>query len=268
MTATDMRGHRLSGATPAALAAYEDGLRQLSLYAGDPLAAAEAALAASPELVMAHALKAWLHLLGTEPAGVPVARAALEAAHAASGQRPGAAAICIAIGASGRRALAHGLARAGGPDHRLSARPARAAGRPPDRLLPRRRAHAARPHRARAAGVVARRARLSRRARHAGLRPRGDRRTMRAAERRGRAAVELEPRDGWAQHAVAHVLEMQGRHRDGIAWMRGNSRRTGRARASSPCTTGGTSRSITSISARSTRCSRCSTGRSSARARA
>ena len=89
-----------------------------------------------------------------------------------------------------------------------------------------------------------------------------------AAERAGRRAVELEPRDGWAQHAVAHVMEMQGRQRDGIAWMRGNMPTAGRARASSPCTTGGTSRSIISISARSTRCSRCSTGRSTARARA
>jgi hypothetical protein len=42
------------------------------------------------------------------------------------------------------------------------------------------------------------------------------------AEGAGRRAVELEPRDGWAQHAVAHVLEMQGRQHDGIAWMRAN----------------------------------------------
>jgi hypothetical protein len=34
--------------------------------------------------------------------------------------------------------------------------------------------------------------------------------------------VELQPRDGWGQHAVAHVMEMQGRRRDGIAWMRAN----------------------------------------------
>ena len=42
------------------------------------------------------------------------------------------------------------------------------------------------------------------------------------AERVGRSAVEIEPRDGWAQHAVAHVMEMQSRQQDGIAWMRAN----------------------------------------------
>src|SRR5690606_9393267 len=43
------------------------------------------------------------------------------------------------------------------------------------------------------------------------------------AEAQGRRAVELEPRDGWAQHAVAHVMEMQCRQRDGIAWMRAST---------------------------------------------
>jgi hypothetical protein len=42
------------------------------------------------------------------------------------------------------------------------------------------------------------------------------------AEAQGRASVELEPRDGWGQHAVAHVMVMQGRRRDGIGWMRAN----------------------------------------------
>lgn len=42
------------------------------------------------------------------------------------------------------------------------------------------------------------------------------------AEATGRQSVELEPRDGWGQHAVAHVMEMQNRTADGIAWMRAN----------------------------------------------
>jgi len=39
------------------------------------------------------------------------------------------------------------------------------------------------------------------------------------AERHGREAVEIEPRDGWAWHAVAHVHEMRGEARRGIEWL-------------------------------------------------
>ncbi|HJS37362.1 MAG TPA: tetratricopeptide repeat protein [Burkholderiales bacterium] len=38
------------------------------------------------------------------------------------------------------------------------------------------------------------------------------------AERAGRRAVELSGDDSWAVHAVAHVMEMQGRIADGLAW--------------------------------------------------
>lgn len=41
------------------------------------------------------------------------------------------------------------------------------------------------------------------------------------AEATAREAVEMEPTDIWATHAVAHVMEMQGRHRDGIAYLDG-----------------------------------------------
>jgi tetratricopeptide (TPR) repeat protein len=39
------------------------------------------------------------------------------------------------------------------------------------------------------------------------------------AEKSGREAVELAPDDLWATHAIAHVLEMQGRHDEGIQWL-------------------------------------------------
>jgi tetratricopeptide (TPR) repeat protein len=41
---------------------------------------------------------------------------------------------------------------------------------------------------------------------------------FRQAEVKGRAAVERNPRDTWAIHAVAHVLEMEGRTIEGIGW--------------------------------------------------
>ncbi len=43
------------------------------------------------------------------------------------------------------------------------------------------------------------------------------------AEMVGREAVDLEPRNGWAWHAVAHVCEMQGRRDDGVAWLRSDT---------------------------------------------
>jgi tetratricopeptide (TPR) repeat protein len=50
----------------------------------------------------------------------------------------------------------------------------------------------------------------------------GDRR---AAERVGREAVALRPDDAWGAHAVAHVLEGEGRAREGLAWLGAAERR-------------------------------------------
>ena len=40
-----------------------------------------------------------------------------------------------------------------------------------------------------------------------------------AAEQLGRQAVDIEPEDSWAIHAVGHVYEMTGRAADGLAWI-------------------------------------------------
>jgi tetratricopeptide (TPR) repeat protein len=49
-----------------------------------------------------------------------------------------------------------------------------------------------------------------------GLEENGD---YRAAQARAEAALADNPRDVWSVHAVAHVHEMEGRHRDGVAFL-------------------------------------------------
>ena len=44
------------------------------------------------------------------------------------------------------------------------------------------------------------------------------------AEALGREAVDLDPRDAWAVHAVAHVNEMRGDVKAGIPWLRDSAR--------------------------------------------
>src|SRR5678816_2130973 len=74
----DVMGYDISGATGSSLNTLDHALREFRCYIGDPVATVEKALTESPSLVMGHVLKAYLHLLGTEPAAVQVARSAFE----------------------------------------------------------------------------------------------------------------------------------------------------------------------------------------------
>ncbi|MCL4802538.1 MAG: tetratricopeptide repeat protein [Xanthobacteraceae bacterium] len=221
MTTTDIRGHQLTGATPTALRHYETALRQFALYVGDPVASVDQAIAASPDFVMAHAFRAWLHLLGTEPAGLPVAREALAAVKAlpATTQEQG---HLTAIGhlIAGRwQAASQTLedVTVASPRDLLALQAGHVIDffRGDARML---RDRIARALPAWSKGVPGHHAVLGMQA--FGLEESGD---YAAAEKSGRKAVELERRDSWAQHAVAHVMEMQGRQKDGIRWMENNT---------------------------------------------
>lgn len=216
----DIRGLELSGATAPAATHYEQAVADLQCYRGDPVARVDAALAEAPGFVMGHALRAWLHLLGTEPGGLPVARAALDAAEglpATQREKGHLAAI---------RHLSEGRWHAAGrvmEDVTIDA-PHDAlgllAGHQIDFFTGHSRMMRDRIARALPHWDAAMPGYHSILGMHAfGLEETGDYARAEAAGRRG---VDLEPTDGWSQHAVAHVLEMQNRTAEGIAWMRGN----------------------------------------------
>ena len=76
----DTLGLKLSGGNARAIDLLEQGLHEFRCFAGNPVATAEAALAEAPDLVMAHALRAWLYLLSSEAGAVAPARESLAAA--------------------------------------------------------------------------------------------------------------------------------------------------------------------------------------------
>ncbi|HEX5611583.1 MAG TPA: tetratricopeptide repeat protein [Burkholderiales bacterium] len=217
----DFAGYALSGATADGVQAFEQAKHQLRCYIGDPVASVDQAIAKSPAMTMAHALKAWLHLLGTEPAGLAVARQSLEQASRLSSndrERGHLEAIGLVIDghwrAAGRVLEDVGAAYPGdaftlqvghqidfftGDSRMLRDRVARA--------LP-----------AWSESIPGYHAVLGMYA--FGLEECAD---YAAAERFGRESVEREPRDGWGWHAVAHVMEMQARSEEGIAWLQPNA---------------------------------------------
>ncbi len=88
MTLSDSHGLALTGASDVGRTAYEAALAELQCYRADPVATIDRAIAADPGFAMAHAMRAWLHLLGTEPAGFGVAEEShLRAAAAAATDR-------------------------------------------------------------------------------------------------------------------------------------------------------------------------------------
>lgn len=214
---TDRQGHALTGATPGAAVAYDEAVHAFNIYRGDPVALVDAAIAEAPDFAMAHLLKAMLFTVATEPEALAEARrSAAQAAMLPLNAREAsllAALDSLIAGNWTQGAIAldrhcmeyprdivalqvghqSDFFRANARD--LRDRIARA--------LPEWSADV--PGYSIVLGMYA-----------FGLEEAGD---YARAEDFGRQAVELQPLDSWAHHAVAHVLEMQGRAAEGVAWM-------------------------------------------------
>jgi tetratricopeptide (TPR) repeat protein len=214
---TDRQGNRLSGATPGAVPLLDAALREFNLYRGDPVATVDRALAAAPTFVMAHVLKAYLFALATEPRATARAAEIVAAARGLSmdeRERSHVAALDLLLkGDWTAAALALDFHSAHYPRDLLALQAghlmdffrasARALRDRIARVLPQ--WSASTPGHDVVLGMYA-----------FGLEEGGD---YARAEEFGRRAVDAEPLDCWAHHAVAHVMEMQGRTEDGIGWM-------------------------------------------------
>jgi len=63
----DAQGHHLSGATEAAVTAYDQAVRAFNLVHGDSIGLFDAAQQAAPHLAMAALGKAWVFALANDP---------------------------------------------------------------------------------------------------------------------------------------------------------------------------------------------------------
>jgi tetratricopeptide (TPR) repeat protein len=217
MNQRDSAGHQMTGATAEGLAHFETATHQFRCYIGDPLASVEAALAAAPQMVMAHVLKAYLHLLGTEPLALPVARGChAAAADLAASERERGHVEAVRLLTEGRWRAAGRVLEDVSVAYPLDALALQAGHsidffRGDSRML---RDRIARALPAWGKSIPGYHALLGM---HAfGLEETGE---YAQAERQGRQAVELQRRDTWAWHAVAHVYEMRNQPREGLAWM-------------------------------------------------
>jgi hypothetical protein len=217
MLVQDEVGLPLTGASVAAAEHYAKARHEIRCLIGDPIATLDAALRESPAFAMAHVLRAYMVLLGTESSGAEVGRAALAAVEgvAVDARERGHLAALRAL-VDGRMRDATRLLEDVAIDHPHDG-VALQVGHQFDliagqtRMLRDRIARALPHWSERMPGYHAL---LS--AHGFGLEECGD---YARGEAQARRALELESRDGWAWHAVAHVMEMQDRRKEGVAFL-------------------------------------------------
>lgn len=215
----DARDVPISADHAESLQHYETALRQFQSYVGDPVATLDAALAEDPAFVTGHLMKGLVLCTLGERKYLPVVRECLAAASA------------LRDGANDReRTLTRALHQLVDADWNGACRTLdRVLADHPTDALALQTAHLIDFYRGDALNLRNRVSRVLPRwhedmpgysyvlGMHAfGLEEMNQYPQAEAAARR---ALELEPRDGWSVHAATHVMEMQGRIDEGIAWL-------------------------------------------------
>jgi hypothetical protein len=219
MSACDVRGLPVSHTAAPVLAAFENALLEYQTFRGDPIATIDGALAEHPDFVLGHLFRAGVLLTyGERRARADAQASVATAGHFARGANDRERGLLAALEACADGDLAAGCARF---DRVLVDWPRDAFALQTAHLMDffrgdalnlRNRVARVLPHwqptipgHAFVLGMYA-----------FGLEECND---YAAAEAAGRGALALDPCDAWAVHAVAHVMEMQGRVDEGVGWL-------------------------------------------------
>ena len=215
----DIRGLEISAASAAAVEAYDHAIDGYLTYRADIPRRMEAIFAADPDMGMGHCLKGYFAMLSYKAAALPMAREASQTAwqQIATGNR--------------REHLHAGALEAwvdGNPDRATQIWDQILRDWPQD-ILAFRLAHFVNFWLGRPEAMLASVLEVEKHWSEAeagynailGCRcfAHEESGLYLAAEAAGREAIRRDPRDLWAAHGVAHVMEMQGRRGEGIAWI-------------------------------------------------
>jgi tetratricopeptide (TPR) repeat protein len=215
----DHRGLSVSTTSATALAHFERALEQFHAYRGDPIATLDAAVADDEAFVLAHLFKAFLLATTGEGRHLPAARAAVARARE-FGHRANARERALIL--AGQQLVdGHWHAASRSFDGVLREWPRDALTLQTAHLMDFFRGDALNLRNRVSRVLPAWSASLPGYSYVLGMHAFGleECNQYPEAEATGRRALEIAPTDGWAVHAVTHVMEMQGRIDEGIGWL-------------------------------------------------
>jgi hypothetical protein len=213
----DQQGNSVSGASADAIDLYDRAISDFNIYRGDPVCLLDQAIKAAPDFAMANIAKAQMFVTTSEPAAIAAARDIVtEASKLKLNDREQSHIAAL------RRLFEDGWAEAARALERHNIRyPRDLLALQSGHLLDFLCANARKLHDRIARALPEWTGDIPGYSILLGMQAFGleESGNYSHAEDRGREAVSLQPLDCWAHHAVAHVMEMQGRPEDGLGWM-------------------------------------------------